>query len=312
MKSKLLHLTVLAIMTIGTVHAQYDPSYSHYWMLERSFNPATVGKDPALLITGAYSKQMTGFENAPSTMYAGVDLPLFFISPKHGIGATFLNDEIGLFSHKRFSVQYAFHQPLWGGVLSAGLQGDMVSETFDGSKADVEDPNDPAIATSSVNGAAFDLASGLYYEHRLWYAGFSVQHILGPTVRLGETNELKIDPSYYFTAGYNISLRNSFISIHPSMLAKYDGVDYRIDLTGRVEYSREKKRLYGGAGYSPENSVMLFIGGTFHGVELSYSYEAYTSVPGLKSGAHELVLSYRMDLDLNKKGRNRHKSVRIL
>lgn len=96
------------------------------------------------------------------------------------------------------------------------------------------------------------------------------------------------------------------------MLAKYDGVDYRIDLTGRVEYKRDNKRIYGGAGYNPQNSVMLFVGGVFHGVELTYSYEAYTSVPGLKSGAHELAVSYRMDLDLGKKGRNRHKNVRIL
>lgn len=150
MKKKLL-LIVWAFVATHALRAQYDPSYSHYWMLERTFNPATAGKDPAMLITAAYSMQMSGFENAPSTMYAGVDLPLFFLNPKHGLGATFLNDEIGLFSHKRFSIQYAFHQPLWGGVLSIGVQGDMVSETFDGSKADVEDPNDPAIATSSIN-----------------------------------------------------------------------------------------------------------------------------------------------------------------
>ncbi len=311
MKKKLL-LIVWAFVATHALRAQYDPSYSHYWMLERTFNPATAGKDPAMLITAAYSMQMSGFENAPSTMYAGVDLPLFFLNPKHGLGATFLNDEIGLFSHKRFSIQYAFHQPLWGGVLSIGVQGDMVSETFDGSKADVEDPNDPAIATSSINGSAFDMATGLYYQHRNWYAGISMQHVLGPKVELGETNELKIDPTYYFTAGYNIKLRSPFITIHPTMLAKYDGVDYRIDLTGRVEYKRDNKRIYGGAGYNPQNSVMLFVGGVFHGVELTYSYEAYTSVPGLKSGAHELAVSYRMDLDLGKKGRNRHKNVRIL
>ena len=306
-------LIILILLSAGhAAYAQYDPAFSHYWMLERSFNPATAGKDPMLNITGAYSAQMSGFENAPKTMYAGADLPLFFLCPKHGVGLSFLNDEIGLFAHKRFSLQYAFHQPLWGGTLSAGIQGDMVSEAFDGSKADVEDSNDPAIPSSSVTGSAFDIAAGLYYEHRRWYAGFSVQHALSPKVEMGETNEFSITPSYYFTAGGNIPLRIPFITIRPSVLARYDGVDYRIDLTGRIVYARDGKHLYGGAGYSPENSFMLFVGGVFHGVELSYSYEAYTSVPGLKSGAHELAVGYRMDLNLVKKGRNRHKSVRIL
>ena len=53
-------------------------------------------------------------------------------------------------------------------------------------------------------------------------------------------------------------------------------------------------------------------GGLFHGVNLSYSYEAYTSMPDLKSGAHEIIIKYQMDLNLYKKGRNRHKSVRFL
>lgn len=36
--------------------------------------------------------QMTGFENAPAVMYAYVDLPLFFISARHGAGVGFTND----------------------------------------------------------------------------------------------------------------------------------------------------------------------------------------------------------------------------
>ena len=57
-----------------------------------------------------------------------------------------------------------------------------------------------------------------------------------------------------------------------------------------------------------EREMMLY----FHGITVSYSYEAYTSMPDLKSGAHEIVLQYRLDMNLYKKGRNRHKSVRYL
>ncbi len=66
------------------------------------------------------------------------------------------NDEIGLFSHKRFALQYAYHHRIWGGRLSIGVQADMLQEDLDGSKADLGTGNDPAFPSSKVNGSAFD------------------------------------------------------------------------------------------------------------------------------------------------------------
>ena len=314
-KSLLFVLTVWLSTTI--VHAQYDPSFNHYWMMEPEFNPAATGNLQKLRIMGVYSMQMTGFTNAPRTMYAAADLPIYFLKNYHGIGAMFMNDEIGLFSHKRFSLQYSQQHRLWGGKISAGLQADLVSESFDGTKLDLEESNDPAFPTSKVDGTAFDMAVGIYYTARRWYAGLSMQHVLSPKVTLGQEqnkqNELKIDPTYYFTAGYNIKLRSPFITIHPSVLCKYDGTDFRADITGRLEYRHDKKCLYGGLGYSPSHSITAFVGGLFHGVNVGYAYEAYTSMPSLTSGnTHEIIISYQMDLNLYKKGKNLHKSVRFL
>ena len=54
------------------------------------------------------------------------------------------------------------------------------------------------------------------------------------------------------------------------------------------------------------------IGGDIHGVHLGYSYEIYTSAINIGNGSHELYVSYQTELNLLKKGRNLHKSVRIL
>ena len=56
--------------------AQYDPSFSHYWAMEPSFNPAAVGKEQKLNVAGAYNMTLTGFEHNPKTMYIGADMPL--------------------------------------------------------------------------------------------------------------------------------------------------------------------------------------------------------------------------------------------
>lgn len=96
------------------------------------------------------------------------------------------------------------------------------------------------------------------------------------------------------------------------MLARYDGTAYRADITARVVYQNEKKRMYAGLGYSPTNSVTGYIGGSFQGINVGYSYEMFTGGAGMGNGYHELVVSYQMDINLQKKGRNLHKSARIL
>ena len=87
---------------------------------------------------------------------------------------------------------------------------------------------------------------------------------------------------------------------------------YRGDVTARLKYTHDKKVMYAGLSYSPTNSVTLLIGGHFHGVMFGYGYEAYTGAIGLGHGSHELFVGYQTDINLFKKGRNRHQSVRLL
>ena len=58
--------------------------------------------------------------------------------------------------------------------------------------------------------------------------------------------------------------------------------------------------------------MTVLIGGNFHGVHLGYSYEIYTSAISIGNGSHELHVGYQTDINLFKKGRNKHQSVRLL
>ena len=300
------------LMSVTKTSAQYDVSFSHFWDMEPYYNPAAAGKENKLNIAAAYAMSFTGFENNPKSMYIGADMPIYFLKKYHGVGVSLLNDQIGLFTHQRLALQYAYKQKLFGGTLSIGLQLGFISEKFDGSKVDVEDSSDPALTKSDVNGSAMDLAAGIYYTHGSWYVGVSAQHINAPRVELGETNELQIDRTIYLTGGYNIKLRNPFLTIHPSALIRTDGSSYRADIAGLLVYTNDKKMLYGGVAYSPSNSVTAHIGGLFHGVKIGYSYEIYTSGISLANGSHELFIGYQTTLNLYKKGKNKHKSVRLL
>lgn len=292
--------------------AQYDPYFIHYSDMETSFNPAAAGKQDLLNVSIAYALNFLGFENNPQTAYASADMPFTALNRRHSAGVVFMNDKIGLFTHKHLSLQYALQFKLAGGRLSAGIQGGMLSENFNGSKVDLEESNDPAFAKADVTGSAFDIGMGLYYARKNWYAGLSAQHINAPLITLGETNELKVDASYYFTAGCNIKLRNPFLVVKPSVLARTDLSHWRADISGRLVYQNDRRMLYGGINYSPQNSVGLLIGGSFHGIVIGYSYEAFTSGVSLGNGSHELHIGYQRIINIQKKGKNLHKSPRIL
>ena len=312
MKRQVLVIWALLFLTLTEVRAQYDVSFSHYFDMEPYFNAAAVGQESKLNVTGMYAIEFAGFENNPQTAYIAADMPLYFLKNYHGMGVQLMNDKIGLFTHQRLSLQYAFKRKLFGGMLSIGVQAGFLSEDFDGTKVDVEDSGDPALTNSQLTGSGIDFAAGVYFSHRNWYAGLSAQHLNCPTIKLGETNELKIAGPYYLTGGYNIKLRNPFLTIKPSVLVRTDGVAYRADLTGRLVYKNDKRMLYCGLSYSPTNSVTALVGGSFHGVNVGYSYEMYTGAISPGNGSHELFVGYQTDINLVKKGRNKHKSVRIL
>ena len=308
-------LLVVGVLTTTGICAQYDAAFTNYWALQSYFNPATSGLAGQLDVQAAYSMQMVGFERAPQTMLATADMPLFFVGPRHGVGVGFMNDKIGLFANKKLYLQYAYHQPLWGGRLSIGARVGLLNETFDGSGLDIVDTSDPVFISSEVDGTALDLDLGLRYTYKQrWYAGLSTMHLTGPTIRLGDDkmHETQVERLYYLTGGYNVKFRKPQYALYTTAILRTDLQAWRGDVTARLAYNGEKLHMYAGLTYSPTVSVGLLLGTTFHGIRIGYSYEMYTSGIGALYGTHELVLGYQTDLNLFKKGKNMHKSVRLL
>lgn len=295
------------------IMAQYDAVFSHYFDMPTSFNPAATGNEKYLNVVAAYANNFTGFENNPRTIYTSVDAPLRFFNSFHGVGASFTNDRLGLFTHQRIALQYSLKRKLFKGTLSLGVQGAMITEQFDGTKVDLSEANDPAFPTTKEDGNSFDLGVGAFYNKgSQWYVGLSAQHITQPKIELGERNELNIGMMSYLTAGYNIKLHNPYLVIAPSLLVRTDFSSYRADVTTRLVYTNEKRKLYAGASYSLNNSVTILLGGTVKGFVVGYSYEFYTSAISFGNGNHELFIGYQTEINFAKKGKNKHQMVRTL
>ena len=305
----LLLLTALMLEMRG----QWDVQFSDYTALKSFYNPAVSGTDGKLNAAAAYSMQMTGYDKAPTTLYIGVDMPVYFLNPHHGAGLSFYNDNIDIFTTTRIGLQYAYNIKLSKkGKLAIGVQGAFLNTKMASRGMTLEENNDPAFSSSEAKGNKVDMGVGLYYYHpRLW-VGASSQHLLDPMIVMDKRYEVKVPRMYYLMGGCNIKLRNSLLSLQPSFLVQSDMTSWREDVQCKATYENNEKKFFGGLGYSPNTSVTLLIGGMFHGVNFGYSYQMYTSGLGVVHGSHELVVGYLTDLDLFKKGRNKHQSVRWL
>ena len=304
----------MLIVSLGA-RAQFDAAFTNTWALQSYYNPAAAGLDSKLNVQGVYSMQMVGYEGAPKTMVINADMPLWFIGPKHGVGAAFLNDAIGAFSNKKIQLQYAFHQKFLKGRISIGVRPALLMVGLNGSKLDYVDKNDPAFVQNDVKGNAFDLDLGLRYTYKkLWYVGVSAVHLLGPTVKLGDdkTREVTVEPTFYVQGGYNLVFRHPRYKLAMDAMVRSDLLFWRGDINARLMYDGEKHKLYGGLMYSPTISVGLLLGFDFHGINIGYSYEVYTGGVGALNGTHEILIGYQHDLDFSKKGKNLHKAVRLL
>lgn len=312
-KARKLLVSVLLLAAMTTARAQMDVQFSDYTRLRSYFNPAVSGTDGKLNVAAAYAMQFAGYENAPATMYVGADLPIYFLGPRHGAGINLTSDKVGIFTTQKIGLQYAFNFKLGKKArLAIGAQAAFLSEKINPGNIKLEQENDPAFPTSEVNGSKVDFAAGLYFYHPNYWAGVSSQHLAAPLVELGEKYEFQFERMYYLMGGCNIRFKNSFLSLQPSFLVMSDFKSWREDVQCRLAYSYEGRSFYAGVGYSPNISTTFLVGGDFHGISLGYSYQMYTSGIGMVNGSHEITLGYQVDLDLFKKGRNKHKSVRFL
>ncbi|MBF1606330.1 MAG: type IX secretion system membrane protein PorP/SprF, partial [Prevotella shahii] len=107
MLKRLTIITLWLVLGFCEASAQYDATFSHYFDLEPTFNPAAVGKQSKLNVAGAYAMNMAGFENHPRTMVLVADMPFAFAGRQHGAGLQLMNDQLGVFKHQRIALQYA-------------------------------------------------------------------------------------------------------------------------------------------------------------------------------------------------------------
>ncbi len=313
------YIVVLLLgMLIAPMFAQFDPQIGQYMYMPTAYNPAAVGENNLMTVSGLHRMQFTGFENAPMTTYFAFHSPFVIGKTSHGAGIRFMNDKYGLFTNQTLYVQYAYRHKFKKGCLSAGVDLGFVNVGFKGDSVNLDElkgseyhqKDDNLIPTGAESGMNFDMAVGIYYTHEKWWAGISYSHVLQPAIEWGDYSTIRLRGTMYAVGGYNWRLRDKRFTIRPSVMLMSDFASWDLNLTAMLEI-KDKYRC--GLSYRIGSNVGILLGmDVIAGLKLGYTYELPTTKLLLESyGSHEIFLAYGFDI-LKSKKTNKYKSIRYL
>ncbi len=304
-----------------SAYSQFDAQLSQYMFNQASFNPAAIGENGMVNVTGQHRIQWVGMPGAPQTTYFTINAP-FKQGEKlnHGLGIKFLNDKIGAFSNQSAYFQYAYKRKVGKGVLSLGTDLGFVSVSFIADSVKNTNINsefhdflgDTAIPSTDEVGMNADFSAGAFYSiPSKFHLGISYLHLNTPKILMNDDKtEFNVKSLLMFTGGYDLKLKDPKWMIRSNTLLKSDFLSLQADISSRVEFD---KRFWGGISYRIQDAAVVFAGiSLLNGLNIGYAYDLPTSqMIRASSGSHEVLISYSFLFDANN-NKNKYKSIRIL
>ena len=330
MKFRILILSVLmAALGIAGLRAQTEAQFTQFYEVPSMFNPAAIGRTDYVNIRAAGRLQWVGVDGAPKTFTAAADMPFKVLNKRFGTGLTVIQESIGLYKSLSIGAQIGYKLRKWGGEFTGAIQLGMYDQHFDGTEIYIPDGDDyhqgsgstgTDIPNQELHGTAFDIGAGLWYAHKYWQAGVSATHLTSPVIKMGGENggtgtdeqiyEFRANRTLYFMAMGNIPVKNTLFELMPALQVKTDFTFTTAEVMARARYN---KFLSFGVGYRWDDALLATVAAEFKNFYIGYSFDYATgSLHSASSGSHEVVLGYRLKLNMGEKNRNRHKSIRIM
>ncbi|MCB9232134.1 MAG: type IX secretion system membrane protein PorP/SprF [Bacteroidia bacterium] len=290
---KFILIPLLIIIGFG-LKAQQDPQYSQYMFNGLVLNPAYAGNLSHLNVTLIAREQWVGIPGRPRTQSLAIDGPSR--NRKHGFGGVIVNDVAGKMHDLRISGSYAYRIHFTqNAILSMGLQLSMDNINTNFTKLYVDDPSDATISTNTVNGWAFNTGAGLFFQNKVFFAGFSMPEIL--TNNLAKAPYLmRQDRNYLATAGVILKLGDQ-VKLRPSTLLKINtevGMQADINLLAVL-----KDKYWFGGSYRTSDAIVLMTQWQISPQwRVGYAYDLTTSpLRTRSSGSHEIVLNFELNYE---------------
>lgn len=299
------------------VFGQQEPQFSHNMFNHISINPAYAGLNNAICATGIVRQQWVGFKDkdgnrlSPETYLVSVDMTVPAI--RGGLGATVMQDKIGVFTTNTVKLGYSYHRKFLDSRLGIGLQLGINNTILDAGKFQTVDPTDPllqGLAQGEPSNMMFDLGFGLFYQvPGLFYVGLSSTRLLESKKEIGAgKSSINFRRHYYATGGYYFTPAGiPSLEIVPSVFIKSDGTSLQYDINSLFILNQN---VWGGMSFRVQDAIVFMVGFSLKELRVGYSFDAPVSAVGA-SGSHEILVNYCFKLEVEKV-RKSYRNTRFL
>lgn len=314
---KRLKYTLLLLVMAQIASAQQLPLYSQYLYNKFLINPAVAGSDGYASIDLTARKQWVGLEMAPQTYSLSVQKRFLkrghiikMVSPnktvfrpqndaKVGIGAAIFSNSSGLIQRSGFQASYAYHTwPQRMTQLSFGLSFSGTHLRLNEAKMSLKDQNDPILNDNLRKGIFIpDASFGIYLLNHAFNFGFSANHLLGASVKLGNDayENYRLYRHYYIFGSYNLQSGKK-LELRPSVLimmseAQKPVANPLLEVGMNLLYS---DAFWAGMSYRTSGAVITNLGVRHSNVYIGYSIDfTLKEIQKITYGTHELNVAWK-------------------
>ena len=310
MKKIILSLSVL-VLGFTLLKAQQLPDYTLAKQNLFNYNPAVAGTEEASVVYITAKKQWTKIKGSPFS--ANLVYHQALKNEHIGLGGSLTTDFTGPTSYVGLNLSFAYHlifSEYRPGVserktLSFGLSGSVVQYSINGSKIQLDIPQDDALY--AYKGSQFypDAAFGIYYKSKKVTASLSVPQLLHLDVpitsrQIDKDAELKKMQHYFGFFSYKILLNEKAMNNKKMYLEPIANVHYVIGAPFQGVVSlryRLEDTFFAEIGYRSLSTMIFGAGMTIaKRFSLSYAYDFNLSTARTDLGSvHELQLRFKFN-----------------
>jgi len=294
---KLILLLLVIVGLSWRAEAQQDPMYTQYMFNQLVLNPAYAGSKDRLSAMLLYRTQWVGFEGAPKTTTFSIHTP--FLKQNMAVGATFVNDEIGIANNLYFTGYYAYRLKLTENTrLSFGLSAEMKRQQLSWSQANPLFQLDPNIPTGDPARTLPNFGTGLYLDNDKYYIGFAVPRViennLDFTNGIGSLESSAKQQRHYYLMGGFIMDVSKDVKFKPALLIKHTvNSPLELDLNLSALFA---ERLWLGMTFRTGDSFDVIAQFVLDKMRIGYAYDySLTKLNQFNSGSHEIMITIEID-----------------
>jgi type IX secretion system PorP/SprF family membrane protein len=288
------------ILMAGKSQAQFDYMFTQYMFNETFINPAYAGSKDAMSATLLNRQQWVNFPGRPVTTSFSLHGPL--LGKKMGLGLSVMNEKIGVLNQNFAYINYAYRVKTGEkSTLAFGLMGgihNQVNKFSDIKTSSDGTVLDPQFSQGNVSTIAPNFGTGIYFNTKTFYAGFSIPRMVDDRVKFSTNGavaqSVKIDPGnfhYYLTVGNVFKINEDLRLKTQGLVQAVEGAPIQFNVTANALI---KEMIWAGLSYRSGSAASVIAGVQVNPQFLvSYSYD-YTlnAIQKYSMGSHEIVLNY--------------------